>query len=76
MAKKIIHPGVTKYRGHCGDCGCDFTYEREDVNVNFARGGENVSCPSCGHSCQHLGENGTRWPEPKPWGRGRLSCAS
>lgn len=51
--KKIIREGVTKYRASCEECAAVFTYEREDVQ--HVRGGEWVSCPSCGHACRHLG---------------------
>lgn len=55
--KTIIKPGQTKYRATCGECGAVFTYERSDVNRNYVRGGEWVSCPSCGHSHMHLGSD-------------------
>jgi hypothetical protein len=58
---KIITPGTTTYRVHCGNCACEFTYERGDVHHNYVRGGEWVACPTCGRSCAHFGEGGTSW---------------
>ena len=63
MAKEILKQGATKYHGHCGECGAEFTYEREDVHNNYVRGGEEVGCPCCGKSVRHFGEAGTRWPK-------------
>jgi hypothetical protein len=60
--KKIIHGGTSTYHAHCHECGCDFTYERSDVRENYLKGGQWVSCPSCGHDLRHLGESGTQWP--------------
>jgi hypothetical protein len=60
--KTIIHKGINTYHGHCTECGCEFTYERSDVGHNYVRGGDWVSCPSCGHSCYHFGEGGTSRP--------------
>lgn len=82
--KKIIQEGITKYKGTCSECGAVFTYEREDVHHNYVYGGDHVSCPSCGHSCRHLGASGTSWPGcggshivrlPTPWlNRNDWSC--
>ena len=75
MAKKIIREGASAFRGHCNDCGCEFTYERSDVWTNYVRGGEGVSCPGCGAWCGHFGEGGTSWPVAGPRERGRRSWA-
>lgn len=69
MAKTIIHKGVSNYHAHCGECGCEFTYERVDVHHNYIRGGEFVACPHCGHECAHFGESGTSWPRERPMRR-------
>ena len=61
MATEILKKGRDAYHGHCGECGCEFTYERDDVKTNYAHGGERVSCPHCGYSIHHFGESGTRW---------------
>ncbi len=58
---EIIKTGKTKFRGHCIDCGCKFTYEHEDVCRNYLRGANEVACPSCSHACRHFGESGTYW---------------
>lgn len=56
--KEILQPGTKKFRMTCSDCGAVFTYERSDVLQNYMRGGEWVSCPSCGHQCRHFGAAG------------------
>lgn len=61
--KQIVREGAKRFKGHCGECGCRFTYEREDVHRNYAVGHDQVSCPGCGHSVYHFGESGSRWPE-------------
>jgi hypothetical protein len=53
MAKKIIKSGSTTHRSTCDECGAVFTYEREDVCINYVRGGEWVSCPSCCNQILH-----------------------
>jgi DNA-directed RNA polymerase subunit RPC12/RpoP len=55
MAIKIIKEGVDKFRATCGNCGTTFSYEMEDVHTNYLKGGEQVSCPHCGHSHRHYG---------------------
>ena len=56
--KKIISSGTNHYRATCHECGAVFTYQREDVRTNYARGGEEVSCPHCGHGHRHFGVTG------------------
>lgn len=58
MAKKIIEQGSTTFRATCTECGTRFTYEPEDVRRNYVRGGEETSCPHCGHTCRHFGNGG------------------
>ena len=60
MATKIISPGTDVYRATCTECGARFSYEREDVRTNYLRGGEEVSCPGCGHAHRYLGAS-------RPW---------
>jgi hypothetical protein len=57
MAKTIISEGPKVFPGHCGYCGCDFSYEPEDVYQ--LRGSDYVDCPSCKRGCMHAGESGT-----------------
>ena len=42
MAIKRIKRGVKEFHITCPDCGCEFTYENEDVHEGI------VSCPCCG----------------------------
>ena len=65
MAIKIIAPGADVYTATCTECGCRFTYERDDVFTNYRTGGECVSCPQCGHNHLHFGVTG------RPRGCGR-----
>lgn len=46
--KKIIKPGNVGRAG-CGNCRCEFTFEREDVIFGNQFDGVNtVECPCCG----------------------------
>lgn len=56
--KKIVKPGTDIYRATCTECAAVFTYEREDVQQNYLRGGDVVSCPQCSHQNRHLGAIG------------------
>ena len=77
MTKKIITPGTDTYRTTCHECGCQFTYERSDVWTNYVRGGDGVSCPSCGHFMHHFGTSGTVWPSPhRPTKYRRWECST
>ena len=42
MAIKIIKQGTKEFHITCPYCGCEFTYENEDVHEGI------VSCPCCG----------------------------
>lgn len=44
---EIIKPGQTKFTATCSQCGCEFTYELEDVV------GKVVVCPCCGNHITH-----------------------
>lgn len=42
MAIKIIKDGTKEFHITCPFCGCEFTYENEDIHEGI------VSCPCCG----------------------------
>lgn len=48
---KIIKPGKTVFNVTCGRCGCEFTYELEDLHTYF--GSEYVRCSECSHDSYH-----------------------
>lgn len=48
MARKIIKPGLKKFRAICPKCGCEFEYELEDISVLWS-----VTCPECHNSMLH-----------------------
>lgn len=45
---EIIKQGQTKFTAHCYKCGCEFTYEMEDV-VD-----DGVICPCCANHIVHM----------------------
>lgn len=47
--KKIIKSGKKIYQKTCSRCGCEFTYENEDINYVG-----NVTCPECGCVLAHI----------------------
>ena len=53
MAIKIIKQGVKEFHITCPYCGCEFTYEKEDVYNS------EVICPCCSKGLQHKGIIGT-----------------
>lgn len=53
MSVEIIKDGVKKFRITCPNCGCEFTYENEDVCNSV------VICPCCSKSLPHKGVIGT-----------------
>lgn len=59
---KIVKPGQKEFKGYCDRCGCEFTYEYEDIVAGT------VECPTCGHSYYHpsrgLTPPNTGWPWP------------
>lgn len=59
MAIKIIKEGKKEYHMTCFQCGCEFTYELEDIS-----GFGFVNCPTCNSSIAHRhGISGTiGWP--------------
>lgn len=62
----VIKHGKKVFKGFCSRCGCEFTYELEDVTLNNF-----VTCPDCGESCYIGGSKNTPytplaigWPTP------------
>ena len=53
MAIKIIKQGVKEFHITCPYCGCEFTYEKEDVYNS------EVICPCCSKGLPHKGIIGT-----------------
>lgn len=53
MAIKIIKDGVKEFHITCQVCGCEFTYENEDISNS------EVICPCCSTKLQHKVVNGT-----------------
>ena len=51
---EIIKQGQTKFSAYCSQCGCEFTYELEDLDST-----ECVKCPCCGHIIVHNKNIGT-----------------
>jgi len=62
MAIKFTKQAPKTYSSDCSRCGCAFTYQLEDVHHNYTFGGEQVSCPGCGHGVRHNGSPGA-WRE-------------
>jgi hypothetical protein len=57
MMIKIIKHGQTEFRCTCGRCGCEFTYEHEDITLSSF-----VICPDCGEHC-YIGGNRSSMPK-------------
>lgn len=53
MAIKIIKQGIKEFHITCPYCGCEFTYEKEDVHNS------EVICPCCSKGLPHKGMIGT-----------------
>ena len=60
MAIEIVKEGCKKFNMTCPNCGCEFTYEYEDVKVGV------VICPCCQARLPHKGVNGTVNTTPYP----------
>ena len=58
MAIKIIKQGVKEFHITCPHCGCEFTYENEDVCNS------EVICPCCSTHLPHKGVIGTVGTSP------------
>lgn len=48
---KIIKPGTNAFIGKCDKCGCEFTYESEDISYYF------VKCPQCNEKYCHTSQS-------------------
>ena len=57
---EILKPGQTKFTATCNNCGCEFTYELEDITLN-----SDVPCPCCHKMVPHKKKNDyiPYWPE-------------
>ena len=60
MAIEIVKDGCKKFNMTCPNCGCEFTYEYEDVSNGV------VSCPCCQLKLPHKGVIGTVNTTPSP----------
>ena len=54
---KIIEPGTRKI-AKCPNCGCEFSYEKEDVLRDPFRIDNNVNCPQCNKAVTIMAERG------------------
>lgn len=53
--KKILKMGGTNlYIKHCDKCGCEFSYEDEDIVTGFDNSRGSVLCPECNHVMTHM----------------------
>lgn len=60
MAIEIVKEGCKKFNITCPNCGCEFTYEYEDVGIGV------VPCPCCQAHLPHKGVIGTVNTNPSP----------
>lgn len=60
MSIKIIKQGVKEFHITCPYCGCEFTYENEDVCNS------EVICPCCSKALLHKGVSGKVDESPLP----------
>ena len=70
---KVIKHGQTEFTHTCSRCGCEFTYEFEDIQVDSyslnSTSANVVKCPDCGNTCYVNNNIGWPWPntgEPIP----------
>lgn len=62
---KIIKSGKKEFHATCPNCGCEFTYEMEDLSGKDYIGAiDYVECPECGRTVLHLGINTQIEPIP------------
>ena len=55
---KIIKEGTRKI-AKCPNCGCEFSYEKEDVLIDpFFTRENNVKCPQCNEAVTVMAERG------------------
>jgi hypothetical protein len=52
MAVKVIDSGHTYFTASCAQCGCRFSYERDDIMGRTTFAGGWVACPEC--STKHM----------------------
>ncbi len=66
---KVIKHGQTEFTHTCSRCGCEFTYEFEDITTDSlsltSTSTKCVKCPDCGNIC-YVGQGGLKigWPTP------------
>jgi len=68
---KVIKHGQTEFTHTCSRCGCEFTYEYEDIKQDSfnltASSARFVICPDCGNQCYiNIGNIGWPWPNSSP----------
>jgi hypothetical protein len=71
---KVIKHGQTEFTHTCSRCGCEFTYEYEDIHTEAFGGLASnsttscyVVCPDCGNKCYIYSNNSNiSWPWPTP----------
>ena len=59
---KIIKHGQTEFNCTCNRCGCEFTYEHDDITLTSF-----VVCPDCGEPC-YIGSSKNTKSTPLPIG--------
>ena len=57
---KVIKHGQIEFKGFCSRCGCEFTYELEDITLSSF-----VVCPDCGEHCYIGGSKNTPYTPPQ-----------
>ena len=62
MAKQIIKEGTKVFTTTCPICGCEFSYEIEDLELSL--GEQTVRCPSCDRSVPHKNHHNSIGYEP------------
>lgn len=66
---KVIKHGQKEFTHTCSRCGCEFTYEYEDIHSEAIRGLTDYSstryviCPDCGNKCC-INTGSIDWPWP------------
>ena len=59
---KIIKEGTRKI-AECPNCGCEFSYEREDLFMDPIWKGRFVNCPQCVEAIKVLEQKDTTFDE-------------
>ena len=62
MAKQIIKEGTKVFTATCPICGCEFSYEIDDLELSL--GEQTVRCPSCDRSVPHKNHHNSIRYEP------------